>query len=107
MITSEERRSLLIGLNKFFLLELRKILWKHRISAQEFLSYVVRLFVTGDQRLYDILAEAKQARAASESFNILHTDEESLYSLIEHNLVAMKTADKEERGEDDSSKEGS
>lgn len=97
MIAAEERRTILIGLNKFFLLELKKILWKHRISAQEFLSYVVRLLVTGDQRVHDILVEAKQARAKAEVLNIVHTDEESLYNLIEHGLVAMKTADKEEK----------
>lgn len=97
MIAAEDRRTLLIGLNRFFLLELKKILWKHRISAQEFLSYVVKSLVTGDQRLYDILVEAKQARAKSETLNIVHTDEESLYSLIEHSLVSMKISEQEEK----------
>ena len=99
MIVAEERRNLLIGLNKFFLLELKKILWKHGISAQEFLTYVIRLLVTGDQRLYDILLEAKKSRARNESLNLVHTDEESLYNLIEQGLLSTKTdREKEERG---------
>jgi hypothetical protein len=95
MIIAEERRNLVIGFNKFFLFELKKILWKHRISAQEFLSYVVKLLVTGDPRVYDILVEAKKARAKGEVVNIVHTDEESLYSLIEQTLLENK---EEKRG---------
>ncbi len=95
MIIAEERRNLVIGFNKFFLLELKKILWKHRISAQEFLSYVVKLLVTGDPRVHDILVEAKKARAKNEVINIVHTDEESLYSLIEQTLLENK---EEKRG---------
>lgn len=99
MILAEERKGLMIALNKFFLLELRKILWKHRISPQEFLSYVIKLLVTGDQRIYNILIEAKKARAKSEAFNIIHTDEESLYNLIEQNLNQGKPGKrKEEKG---------
>lgn len=80
----------MVALNKFFLLELRKILWKHQISPQEFLSYVIKLLVTGDQRVYDILIEAKKTRAKDEVFNIIHTDEESLYNLIEQSLKQGK-----------------
>jgi hypothetical protein len=100
MIVAEERRSLMIGFNKFFLLELKKVLWKHRISAQEFLSYVVKLLVTGDQRVYDILVEAKKARAETETLNIVHTDEESLYNLIEHSLISMKSSGHEKKEEE-------
>lgn len=100
MIVAEERRSLMIGFNKFFLLELKKVLWKHRISAQEFLSYVVKLLVTGDQRVHDILVEAKKARAESETLNIVHTDEESLYNLIEHSLISMKSSGQEKKEEE-------
>lgn len=103
MIIAEERRNLVIGFNKFFLFELKKILWKHRISAQEFLSYVIMLMVTGDQRVHDILVEAKKARAQAEALNIVHTDEESLYNLIEQNLLSTKAdlhkeEERDERG---------
>lgn len=91
MLVVEERKNLKIGFNKFFLLELRKVLWKHRISAQEFLGYVIKLLVTGDQRAHDMVVEAKTARAKSETINIVHTDEESLYSLIEQNLGSART----------------
>jgi hypothetical protein len=98
MIVAEERRSILIALNKFFLLEFKKILWKHGISAQEFLSYIIRLFVTGDQRLHNILVEAKKAKAEAQKYNLIHTDEESLYSLIEHNLKLEQQKKEQERG---------
>ena len=86
MIDAEQKRVVALQFNSFFLFELKKVLWKHRISVQEFLSYIVRLLATGDQRVYDMLIEAKRARAKSESLNIVHTDEESLYSLIEQGL---------------------
>jgi hypothetical protein len=87
VIEAETRRGMLLKFNQFYWLELKKVLWKHRISAQEFLSYVIKLLATGDQRVYDILIEAKRARAKSEVLNIVHTDEESLYSLIEQSLA--------------------
>jgi hypothetical protein len=37
-----------------------------------------------------MLIEAKRARAKSESLNIVHTDEESLYSLIEQSLSSKE-----------------
>jgi hypothetical protein len=109
VILAEERRTLLVAFNKFFLLELRKILWKHRISAQEFLSYVIKLLVTGDQRVYDILMEAKRSRAKEEIEEIVHTDEESLYNLIEHSLVSIKKTneEKKERGKNGCNKKDS
>lgn len=86
MIEAESGRAVVLKFNNFFLFELKKVLWKHKLSISEFLSYVVRLLATGDQRAYDMLIEAKKARAQKESMNIVHTDEESLYSLIEQGL---------------------
>jgi len=95
MILGEERRNLVLGLNKFFLFELRKILWKNALSAQEFVSYVIKLLVTGDQRVYDIMIEAKKDKAKKTSISLLHTDEESLYSLIEQTLKENKVNERE------------
>jgi hypothetical protein len=86
MIEAEETRTMVLKFNKFFWLELRKILWKHGLSGQEFFSYLIRLLATGDQRMHDLLIEAKRTRAKNEALNIVHTDEESLYSLIEQGL---------------------
>jgi hypothetical protein len=90
MVVAEERRNLVIGLNKFFLSELRRVLWKHRLSAQEFVSYVIMLLATGDQRIHDIMLEAKKAKTQKVTVNTVHTDEESLYNLIERTLSEGK-----------------
>lgn len=90
MIEEEDRRCVRMDFNKFYWAGLRKILWKYRISPQEFFSYVTKMLVTGDQRMHDILEEVKAARATSEVLNIVHTDEESIYSLIEQRLSRKK-----------------
>jgi hypothetical protein len=41
------------------------------------------LLATGDNRVYDLLVEAKVNRAKKETVQVVHTDEESLYSLME------------------------
>lgn len=82
----ENRRCVRMDFNKFYWVELRKILWKHQISPQEFFSYVTKMLVTGDQGMHDMLNEVKAARAKSEMLDIVHTDEESIYSLIEQGL---------------------
>jgi hypothetical protein len=86
MIEAEERTGIRLDIVKFYWVGLRKILWKHSISPQEFFSHVIKLLVTGDQRVHDILQEVKTARAKKEVLDIVHTDEESLYSLIEQGL---------------------
>lgn len=80
---AEERKGIHVDINRFAWIEMRRILWKHSLSFQEFFSYLTKLLITGDKRLHDLLLEAKAARAQSELPSIVHTDEESLYSLIE------------------------
>lgn len=79
----EDRKGIHVDVNKFCWVELRRVLWKHSITPQEFFSYVAKLLATGDKRVYDLLLEVKSSRAQNERTNIVHTDEESLYSLIE------------------------
>ncbi len=80
----EGRRGVHVDVNEFTWIEVKKRLWKHRLSFQEFLSYVVHLLATGDDRVYQLLVEAKNARAKREATKIIHTDEESLYTLMDH-----------------------
>lgn len=91
----EDRKGVHIDINKFSWLEMRRILWKHSLSIQEFFSYLAKLLITGDKRLYDLVLEARSARAKNEVPNIIHTDEESLYSLIEQIRGQREITDKE------------
>lgn len=70
--------------------EARKLLWKHGVTVQEFLGYVAYLLATGDKRAFELLTEAKKAKAKEQTLNIQHTDEESLYNLIEHLKIEKK-----------------
>lgn len=79
----EGRRGVHVDVNQFTWVEVKKRLWKHGLSFQEFLSYVVHLLATGDDRVYQLLIEAKTSRAKEEITKIVHTDEESLYALME------------------------
>lgn len=87
---AEERKGIHVDINRFVWIEMRRILWKHSLSFQEFFSYLAKLLITGDKRLHDLLLEAKAARAKNELPSIVHTDEESLYSLIEQMRGARK-----------------
>jgi len=80
---TEERKSIHVSLNQFTWVEMRRILWKHGLSSQIFFSYLTKLLVTGDKRLHDLLLEAKAAQGQCDTPSIVHTDEDSLYSLIE------------------------
>lgn len=79
----EEKKGIHVSINRFSCIEMRRILWNHSLSPQEFFSYLTKLLITGDKRLHDLLLEAKAVRAQSELPNIVHTDEESLYNVIE------------------------
>lgn len=83
MKITENRKKIQMDFNVFFLEGLRRILWKERISPTEFFSYLIELLVTGDPRIHEMLGEVKAARARSQVLDIVHTDDESLYSLIE------------------------
>jgi hypothetical protein len=48
------------------------------------------LLATGDQRIHDIMLEAKKAKTQKVTVNTVHTDEESLYNLIERTLSEGK-----------------
>jgi hypothetical protein len=85
MIETEPRISVRLDLDKSFYKELRKILFKHGLSVQEYFSYLIQLTVTGDQKVHNLLMEAKKTNAnnAAMKQEIVHTDSESLFSLIE------------------------
>lgn len=95
----EERRGVHVDVNQFTWVEVKKRLWKHGLSFQEFLSYVVHLLATGDDRVYQLLIEAKQARAKKQVMNLTRTDEESLYALMEHlrDLKKQELAEEKEK----------
>lgn len=90
----EDRGKISLAINRFIAIELRKTLWVHRISVQEFLSYVAKLLATGDQRVYNLLMELKEVRAKKEQSKMVRTDEESLYSLM--NEIRKNQRKKEE-----------
>jgi signal transduction histidine kinase len=96
----EGRRGVHVDVNQFTWVEVKKRLWRHGLSFQEFLSYVVHLLATGDDRVYQLLIEAKKARAQKEVMKIVHTDEESLYTLMEH-LRDMKRQEQEAKEEEE------
>ena len=83
MSTTEDRSQFFLTTSRFCWFALKKVLWLHGMTPQSYIAYVVKLFVTGDQRLYDIMIEAKNERAKKEIFDIVHTDEQSLYVLME------------------------
>lgn len=85
MIDQLDRRiSTRLDFDKTFYKELRKVLFRNGISLQEFFSYVIQLTVTGDERLHEILIELKKAQQNKEiKDEIVHTDAESLFNLIE------------------------
>jgi len=83
MKVEEERKGIHVDINQFCWLEMRRILWKHSLSFQEFFSHLAKLLITGDKRVHDLLLEVKETRARNEVPSIVHTDEESLYILIE------------------------
>lgn len=101
----EGRRGVHVDVNQFTWVEVKKRLWRHGLSFQEFLSYVVHLLATGDERVFQLLVEAKEARAKKEIVKIVHTDEESLYSLIEQIRNLKKDEDNETEEEEEKEEE--
>jgi hypothetical protein len=86
MIQSEPRIATRLDFDKSFYKELRKIMFRHGLSVQEYFSYLIQLTVTGDQRIHDLLMEAKKNSATNisgSSQEIVNTDSESLFNLIE------------------------
>lgn len=83
MIESDPRICVRLDFDKSFYKELRRIVFRNGLSVQEFLSYLIQQAVTGDQRIHDMLAEAKMQERNPQGTEIVHTDVESLFNLIE------------------------
>lgn len=90
MIVAEVKNKVLVSLNRFFLVQARKTLWRHGLSVQAFLSYVLELLGRGDPRIDVFVAEAKRSKTEEQKINLVHTDDESLYHLIEQKLLDSK-----------------
>lgn len=87
----DSKREVRLTFDEFYLLELRKILWKNgKITLSEFFSFVSQLLVTGDRKIHLALNEIKQARAKNQLIEIVHTDEQSLYDLIEQKIIERR-----------------
>jgi len=88
--TEGPKRGVKLTVDLGFYVELKKILFRNGISMNELLSYVIQAIVTGDPRAHQMLDEAKRARSQKEISDIVHTDDESLYNIIEERLHNKK-----------------
>jgi hypothetical protein len=83
MKLADETKTLCIRVNAFFLSSAKSILWRHRISPQEFLSHLLKLLATGDERLYTLVIEAKEKR--EEKIENIRSKED-YYNIIQKTL---------------------
>lgn len=79
----DEKHVVHIGMGFFCWLGTKTILMRNGMSFQEFFSYIAYLLATGDNRVHALIQEAKDQKAAKQITNLVHTDEESLYAVIE------------------------
>jgi hypothetical protein len=69
------------------MLNLKKVLFRHGLTAHQFMGYVIQQISINDQRLVEILQEATEYKKQ----RILegkeeHVDAETLYRMIAHEL---------------------
>lgn len=68
------------------LLDLRRVLFKHGLNPQKFLSFLVRKTITNDERLIELINEALIEFSEEESQSgkkIKSLNAEEIYALIE------------------------
>lgn len=84
----QDRKTILIGIEKESMLNFRKTLFSKGISPNEFFSYVVDLLNINDERILDLLKEIQE----NKTNKILNGEEgnytpDSLYDAIEKKLL--------------------
>jgi hypothetical protein len=86
------KRGAMVSFDLGLYVEFKRILFRNNISINEFMAFVMKLLITGDQRVHDIISEIKNQRTTRENevSNIVHTDDESLYNIIEERLNQQK-----------------
>lgn len=88
--TENFRTQIRLAFDQAYYVELKRILFRSGISLNEFFSHVIQQLVTGDPKTHELLEGALKARTAREISDIVHTDDESLYNLIEERLSNKK-----------------
>lgn len=80
-----EKETVILSFNKESLLELRKILFREKITLQSFHSYVIELVIMNDHRLEEIIKEIPKVKNKIKAKSNKN-DADTLYAMIEQQL---------------------
>jgi hypothetical protein len=78
-----KRTKVVLDFEASTLLDLRKLLFKSDLTVQQFFTYVVDKTITHDEKLIELIHEAREYKTMKSLKNSEELDAEAIYALIE------------------------
>lgn len=78
-----KRTKVVLDFEASTLLNLRKLLFKKDLLAQHFFTYIVDKAITHDERILELIEEAREYKTMQSLENSDQLDAEAIYALIE------------------------
>lgn len=76
-----KRKKIVVDFEASTLLDLRKLLFKRKLTLQQYFTYVVDQTITYDDRMLDLVDEAREYKT-NKTLSSKELDAEALYALI-------------------------